>query len=65
MRIYKITTDCLVDWCMLTWYIIARNERDAWLKGWRIVRNCNVADEGGMDCERVKTIPANVTITRG
>lgn len=30
---------------MLTWYIIARNEREAWLKGWKIIRNCNVADE--------------------
>lgn len=56
MRIYKVTADCLVDWCMLTWYIKAKNERDAWLKGWRVVRECNVADEGSYDCVRVKDV---------
>ena len=56
MRIYKVTADCLVDWCMLTWYITAKNEREAWFKAWRVVRNSNVADEGSFDCVRVKDV---------
>ena len=53
MRIYEVSTDCLVDFCMLKWHIKAANMREAWLKGWKIVRNCNVADEGGLDVVRV------------
>ena len=54
MRIYKITADCLVEWCMLTWYVKARNEREAWVKGWHIANNSPVADLGSVDCERYK-----------
>ena len=62
MRIYKITADCLVDWCMLTWYVKARNEKEAWFKGWQIVRKSTVADEGSVDCERY-TGAERVTLT--
>ena len=54
MRIYKITADCLVDFCTLNWYVKAKNEADAWIKGWLLVHKSPVADEGSVDCKRVK-----------
>lgn len=54
MRIYKITADCLVDNCLCTWYVKARNERDAWIQGYLIANKSSVADGGTVDCERVK-----------
>ena len=53
MRIYEITADCLVDFCLLHWYVKAKNEREAWLKGYGIVMNCHVADIGTVDCKRI------------
>lgn len=52
MKIYEVSTDCLVDFCMLRWYIRARNMKEAWYKGWQLVRKCTVADEGAMDVKR-------------
>lgn len=54
MRIYKITADCLVMDCLCTWYVKARNERDAWVQGYLLAMKSNVADGGGVDVERVK-----------
>ena len=53
MKVYEVSTDCLVDFCMLRWHIKAKSMREAWCKGWQIIRNCNVADEGGMDVVRI------------
>lgn len=63
MRIYEISADCLVDFCMLHWYVKARNEKDAWLKGFLIVRKCTVADEGSVDCKRLKEIPGGIKLS--
>lgn len=63
MRIYEISADCLVDFCMLHWYVKARNEREAWLKGYLIVNNSPVADSGSVDCKRVTDIPANIKLS--
>ena len=54
MRIYKVTADCLVDWCLCVWYIKARNEREAWGIGYGIALHDSVADSGTVDVERVK-----------
>ena len=53
MRIYKVTADCLVEFCLLTWYVKASSQREAWLKGYDLVMNSPVADSGSMDCERL------------
>lgn len=53
MKVYEVSTDCLVDSCMLRWRIKARSMREAWFKGCQIVRHCNVADEGGLDVVRI------------
>lgn len=63
MRIYEISADCLVDFCMLHWYVKAKNEKDAWLKGFLLVRNCSVADEGTFDCKRIKEIPSGIKLS--
>ncbi len=64
MRIYEITADCLVDFCLLHWYVKARNEREAWLKGYSIVMESTVADSGSVDCKRIPAgeIPAGAKI---
>lgn len=54
MRIYKVTTDCLVMDCLCTWYVKARNEKDAWLQGYLLALKSNVADSGSVDVSRVK-----------
>lgn len=54
MRIYKITADCLVMDCLCTWYVKARTEREAWLKGYDLAYHSPVADCGTIDCIRVK-----------
>ena len=54
MRLYDCTADCLVDSVLLHHYVKARNERDAWLKGYVYFNyHCNVADGGSVDCKRV------------
>ena len=63
MSIYEITAACLVDFSMLHWYVKARNEKDAWLKGFLIVRKCSVADEGSVDCKRLKEIPGGIKLS--
>lgn len=54
MRIYKITADCLVMDCLCTWYVKARNEREAWAKGYLLAMKSSVADGGGVEVSRVK-----------
>lgn len=50
MRLY----DCLVDNALLHHYVIARNERDAWLNGYYYFNyQCKVADGGTVDCKRL------------
>lgn len=34
MRLYECTADCLVDDVLLHHVVIARNEREAWTKGY-------------------------------
>lgn len=63
MKIYEISADCLVDFCMLHWYVIARNEKEAWLKGFLLVRKSPVADEGSVDCKRLKEIPSGIKLS--
>lgn len=53
MRIYKVTADCLVDFCLCTWYVKASSQREAWLKGYQLAWESPVADSGSVDCERV------------
>lgn len=53
MRIYKVTADCLVADCLCTWYVKARTQREAWLKGYVLAEESPVADGGTVDCERV------------
>lgn len=54
MKIYKVTADCLVDYCLCVWYVKARNEREAWGVGYNIAVRDSVADSGTVDVERVK-----------
>lgn len=54
MRIYDCTADCLVDNVLLHYYVKAKNERDAWLKGYvHYNYHCSVADGGSVECKRV------------
>lgn len=62
MKIYEISADCLVDFCMLHWYVEADNEEDAWIKGYEIVNTTNIADSGSVDCKEVKSLPEGATI---
>ena len=64
MRIYDVTTDCLVDDCLIHWYITARNEKEAWAKGYNLALRSNVADSGCVDCKRLKNIPSNIKLTK-
>ena len=48
MQIYEVTTDCLVMFGTLTWYVEAETPEDAELKGYNLVHSCYVADEGGI-----------------
>lgn len=55
MRLYDCTADCLVDDVLLHYYVKAKNERVAWVKGYvHFNYHCNVADGGSVDCKRVK-----------
>ena len=62
MRIYHVTADCLVNNCLVHWYIKARNEREAWCKGYNLALRSSIADSGTIDCERAKNIPANIKL---
>ena len=54
MKLYECTADCLVDWCLLHYYVLARNEVEAWEKGYvHFNYHCNVADGGTVDVKRV------------
>jgi hypothetical protein len=54
MRAYDCTADCLVDNVLLHHYVKAKNERQAWLKGYIYFNyHCSVADGGTVDCKRV------------
>ncbi|MBR2498974.1 MAG: hypothetical protein IKB67_04620 [Clostridia bacterium] len=63
MRLYEITTDCLVDDCLCHWYVAAHNTRDAWIKGYLLAMKSNVADSGGVDCRRIKELPAGAKLS--
>ena len=65
MRLYHITASCLVDDCLCHWYVKARNEREAWGKGYFLALRSSVADSGTVDCERAKVIPAGVKLAGG
>lgn len=54
MRIYDCAADCLVDYVTLHYYVKARNEKQAWLKGYIYFNNLSVADGGTVDCKRLK-----------
>ncbi len=58
MRLYEITTDCLVEFCTLRAFVKARNEREAWAVGYGAALKSNIADSGCVDVKRVKDIPA-------
>lgn len=64
MRLYEITTDCLVDDCLCHWYVVARNTRDAWIKGYLLAMKSSVADSGGVDCRRIKELPAGAVLSK-
>lgn len=53
MKIYDCTADCLVDFCLLHYYVKAKNMRDAWLKAYVHFNNSPVADGGSVDCKRI------------
>ena len=54
MRLYDCTASCLVDDVLLHHYVKARNERDAWCKGYYYFNyQCKVADGGTVDCKRM------------
>lgn len=54
MRLYECTAGCLVDDIVLHHIVIAKNERDAWLKGYVYFNyHCSVADGGSVDVKRV------------
>lgn len=55
MRLYEVTADCLVDYCLCKWYVKARNERDAWIIGYLIAQKDSVADGGTVEVKRVPT----------
>ncbi len=55
MRVYLVWASCLVDTCVLRWLVVAHGEREAWEKGYSLVRNCSVADEGAWDIKRVSS----------
>lgn len=55
MKIYECTADCLVDDVLLHYYVRAKNEKQAWLKGYVYFNyQCSVADGGTVDCKRIK-----------
>lgn len=55
MKIYDCTADCLVDDVLLHHYVRAKNEKQAWLKGYIYFNHiCEVADGGTVDCKRIK-----------
>mgnify|MGYP003290771753 CR=1 FL=1 len=55
MKTYLCTASCLVDDIVLKHYVRAKNERQAWLKGYVYFNyHCSVADGGTVDVKRVK-----------
>lgn len=55
MRLYDCVAGCLVDDVVLHRVVIAKNEKDAWLKGYYHYNyECSVADGGSVDCFRIK-----------
>ena len=55
MKVYECTASCLVDDCVLHYYVRAKNEISAWLKGYYYFNyDYSVADGGKVDCKRVK-----------
>lgn len=62
MEIYEISADCLVDFCMLYWYVEAESEEDAWYKGYGIVNSTNIADSGSVDCKWIDHLPEGATL---
>lgn len=65
MKLYMITADCLVDDCLCHWYVKAKNEKSAWIKGYLLALKSNVADSGAVDCKRIsyKDVPAGAKIS--
>ena len=47
--VYEVSTDCLVDFCTLKWYVEAKDDEDAWMQGYGLAYKCNIADEGGVE----------------
>ena len=62
MRLYEITTDCLVEFCTLRGFIKARNEREAWAIGYNAALNSHIADCGAVGVKRVKEIPPGLKL---
>lgn len=64
MRIYDCFAGLLVDDGLCHWYVKAKNERQAWLKGYGLAMNSPVADSGDVDCKRITVdkVPAGAKI---
>lgn len=56
MRIYTASADCLVDDVLLHFDVIARNEREAWIKAYLVALNNSVMDSGTIDVVRKKFV---------
>ena len=54
MKIYEATANCLVDDCLIHWYILAKNDKTAWIKGYLLAQKSSVADGGTVDTKRIK-----------
>lgn len=62
MRLYEVTTDCLVDNCLVRWYVKARDERTAWAIGYNMALKSNIADSGCVDVKRCTEYKKGVKI---